>query len=132
MIPPQVLAAGGALALIAGFLGGWMVRDWKADAEALRAVEKAEKLRDQMQARTDDKASQLEAILSENRQAATVTQTKLREIYRDVQVPSDCAAPAAAGSVLDDAIARANAEVAGQSGTALPAPAASAGAADRP
>lgn len=40
----------------------------------------------------------------------------IREVYRNVQVPADCAVPDAAVRVLSEAVTRANAAAAGQSG----------------
>lgn len=132
MIPPQLLAGGAALALIAGFLGGWTVRDWKADAAALAAVEKADKLRDRMQGKVDAKAGELEALRVQHGDAATITNTQLREIYHDRTIPADCAVPDAARSVLDVARNRANAEAAGSAGPAVPGPAGDPEPVDRP
>lgn len=132
LIPPQFLAIGGGLALLAGFLGGWTVRDWKADAAAFHAVEKADKLRDKLQGKVDGKSAEYEALLADHNQASTATQTTLREIYHDIKVPADCAVPDAAAGVLDSAIARANAEAGGQPGPALPAAGPAPEPADRP
>lgn len=132
LIPPWVYAAAGAVLLVCGFGAGWSVRDAYADAAALKAVEKADKLRETMQAKVDGKSAELEDARAPHDAAATITNTQLREIYHDRTIPADCAVPDAAVSVLDRAIDRANAEARGEPGGALPGPSASAAAAPGP
>jgi len=132
MIPPQILIGGAAMALLAGFLGGWTVRDWKADAAQLAAVEKAEKLKDAMQGKVDDKAAAYEALLASHNETAAATTTQLREVYREIKVPAECAMPADAVGLLDDARNRANAEATGKPRNAVPDTPDAAGSHDRP
>lgn len=123
MIPPQALAIGGALAIAAGFLGGWTVRDWKADRDALAAVEKAERIRDKMQGKLDASAESYERGRAAEEPARLETRNTIREIYRDAPpVPVVCSIPDAAALVLENARQRANAAAAGQSGGPVPGP----------
>jgi len=128
MMPPQLLAGLGAGALILGFLGGWTVRDWKADSDDLGAIQQADKKRDELTKRANDKADQLETFLAGQAGQQITDRNTIREIYRDVKVPSDCAAPAAAASLLEAARNRANAAASGKLEAPLPAVTASADA----
>lgn len=132
MIPPQLLAAGGALALLGGLLAGWTLRDWKADADQLAALEKAQKREDSLRARAEARAAEYEESRNAEQAQSVVRQGELRTIYRDVPVRADCGAPAAARGVLDSAVAAANARAAGEPGGALPAAERAAAGAGRP
>lgn len=111
MLPPIAYAAIGALLL--GTFAGWTVRDWKADADALSAVLKAEKLEDEMQGRVDAAVAKYEELRSAQEPQKIQTRNTIREIYRDRPIPADCAVPADATSVLQQAIDRANAAASG-------------------
>lgn len=111
MPPPIAYAAIGALLL--GTFAGWTVRDWKADADALSAVLKAEKLEDEMQGRVDAAVAKYEELRSAQEPQKIQTRNTIREIYRDRPIPADCAVPANATSVLQQAINRANAAASG-------------------
>lgn len=115
-IPPIAYIAAGTLVL--GLFAGWSVRDWKADADALSAVLKAEELEDEMQGRVDAAAARYEELRSQQEPQKIQTRNTIREIYRDRPIPVDCAVPADATSVLQQAIDRANAAA---SGVPLPA-----------
>lgn len=99
MINPLMLY-GIAGSLMIGAIAGWTVRDWKSDADALRATEKAEKIRADLQKKVDDTAISYE----EWKQVANVntveTRNTVREIYRNVEVPSDCAVTPDAARLL--------------------------------
>ena len=113
MINPLVLyTAGGAL--LVGLLGGWTVRDWKADADQLAAVERANKAEKAAIAAVSKPATEYEQVLSDLRPREIETRNTIREVYRDVEVPTDCAVPPAAVGVLDDARVRANAAASGE------------------
>jgi hypothetical protein len=127
MIPPQFLAIGAGVTLLAGLLGGWTVRDWKADHDALAAVEAADKLRDQMQGKVDATAEKYEQIHAADEPARLETRNTIREIYRNAPpVPVECRIPDAVAVVLDAARQRANAKAGGQSGAEVPGSAADA------
>jgi hypothetical protein len=127
MIPPQALAIGGALAIAAGFLAGWTVRDWKADSDALAAVKKTDLLRDKMQGKLDASAENYERGRAAAAPAQLETRNTIREIYRNAPpVPVVCSIPDDVAVLLENARQRANAAAAGQSGGAVPVPAAAA------
>ena len=108
--------------VVAGVLGGWTVRDWKADADALAAVRKTERIQAQMQAKIDAKATEFEAFRATIEPARVESRNTIREIFRDVPVRADCAPPAGAVSLLDGLVARANSASSGQSGVTMSAP----------
>lgn len=118
MLPPIAYAAIGALLL--GTFAGWTVRDWKADADALSAVLKAEELEDEMQGRVDAAVAKYEELRSAQEPQKIQTRNTIREIYRDRPIPADCAVPANATSVLQQAINRANAAASGVPLSAVP------------
>lgn len=115
-VPPIAYATIGALLL--GLFAGWTVRDWKADADALSAVLKAEELEDEMQGKVDAAVAKYEELRSAQEPQKIQTRNTIREIYRDRPIPADCAVPSDATSVLQQAIDRANAA---SSGIPLPA-----------
>lgn len=101
-------------ALIIAFGGGWKVNDWRRDSRENAALKKAATALKAASDRLYSAAGQFEQERTDETCASIIRQTELRTIYRDIPVRSDCAAPDAAGRVLDDAIARANARAAGQ------------------
>lgn len=131
MINPLVLYSVGG-SLLVGVLGGWTVRDWKADSDQLSALERANKAEKAAIAATYKPASEYERVLSDLRPREIETRNTIREVYRDVEVPADCAVPAAAVSVLDDARLRANAAATGQPSTDVRGATENTRASDRP
>lgn len=111
-MPIWLYAGGGAL--LVGVIGGWTVRDWKADSDALKAETK---VFEQYAAMTEALAGQSLALeyTTQSLQAGERRDREtIREVYRNVQVDADCAVPADAVSVLDNAVARTNAATAGE------------------
>lgn len=129
MINPIALYAG-AGALLIGLATGWSVRDWKADADALRAVETANKAQQAAVAAVDTSSTKLETVVAELQPLEIETRNTIREVYRNVEVPADCAVPAAGVRLLDDARLNANAAAAGEPLSAVRSTAESARAAD--
>ena len=110
----------GAGALLAGLLGGWTVRDWKADSDEAKAKDAAFT---QYRALTDTLADQslaYEVLAQSLRAGERRDRETIREIYRDKTVPSDCAVPDAAVGVLNNAVERANAATARELVSPLP------------
>ena len=113
MINPLFLyTAGGALLI--GALGGWTVRDWKADSDQLAAVERANKAEKAAINAVYTPSEDYEQVLAYLRPREIETRNTIREVYRNVEVPADCAVPAAGVGVLDDARLRANAAATGE------------------
>lgn len=128
MNPLVLYTAGGAL--LVGVLGGWTVRDWKADADQLKAVERANKAEKAAIAAVYKPSSEYEKVLADLRPREIETRNTIREVYRNVEVPVDCAVPAAGVGLLDDARKRANAAASGQPVAAVSGTAPAAAAAD--
>lgn len=103
-------------ALLAGALTGWTVRDWKADSDALEAEEKAQTEYVAVVQSLADQSLAYEALAQSLRASERQDRETIREVYRNVQVPANCAADPAAVRVLSEAVTRANAASAGQSG----------------
>ena len=122
----------GGGALLAGLLGGWTVRDWKADSDERAAIEKAIQKQDEARKQGLDAASQYAQFSASNGQAAVSERNTIREIYRNVEVPSNCAAPADAVGLLSGARDRANAAAAGEPRPAVSPTSGGTHAPDRP
>lgn len=103
MIPLWGYVAAGSL--LAGGIGGWVVRDWKADADMAKVERSLQEAVDQQRARADAAAASFEVDRADLSRQSTSSQSKVREIYRDIQVPADCAPSPDALRLLDDAIA---------------------------
>lgn len=121
------IAAGAALA---GFAGGWATRDAFADAAAGRAATALIAEKDRAAAIVASHAGDFEAFRQSLEPVRAETRNTIREVYRNVPVPADCAVRPDAASVLENARIRANAAASGQSGEPMPADRAD--AADRP
>ena len=119
MINPLVLyTAGGALLI--GALGGWTVRDWKADSDQLAAVERANEAEKAAIAAVYKPSEGYEQVLADLRPREIETRNTIRDVYRDVEVPADCAVPPAGVGVLDNARLRANAAATGEPSPDVP------------
>jgi hypothetical protein len=116
-----IVAYGAGAALLLGLFGGWSIRDWKADADQLQAMEAANRQREKLQAKYDAIALGYEADRAQAETNSITRQTELRTIYRETPVLGDCAAPAAARGLLEDSIREANARATGKSPDAVPA-----------
>jgi hypothetical protein len=114
MIPFTAYIGGGALLL--GVLGGWTVRDWKADSDKLEAEQKAFTQYTALTEALADQSLSYEILAQGLRASERRDRETIREIYRNVQVPAECAVPAGAVSLLDNAIRDANAAAAGEPG----------------
>ncbi len=104
----------GVGALLLGTAAGWTVRDWKADADALRAVEAANAAQKAAIAAIEKPSERFESTIAQLKPLEIETRNTIREVYRNVEVPADCAVPAAGVRLLDDARVNANAAAAGE------------------
>jgi hypothetical protein len=105
IIPLWAYGVGGAVLLAVGFGGGWSVRDWKADSDTLAAKVEADRARDKAVKAAYDASASFEGERAIIQVEAARAQSTVREIYRDVQVPADCAVRPDGLRLLDDAIA---------------------------
>lgn len=113
MFNPVFLYAG-AGALLVGVITGWSVRDWKADADALKASEAAAKAQDAAVAAVSKSSTLFQDLAAGMRPLETKTRNTIREVYRNVEVPADCAVPDAGVRLLDAARLNANAAATGK------------------
>jgi hypothetical protein len=110
----------GGGALLAGALAGWTVRDWKADSDEAEAERKAFTQYTAMTEALADASLSYEVLAQNIRTSERKDRETIREIYRDKIIPAECAVPADAVSLLDNAIERANAATSRQFGGTLP------------
>jgi len=118
------------LGLLIGVGAGWSVRDWKADADQLRQAEAARKAEKAASIAVLQPSVQFEKILSDLRPAQIETRNTIREVYRNVQVPAECAVPLAGVGVLEAARQRANTAATGEPSAEVRRPTGGAAAAD--
>lgn len=119
MIDPRILAGVGGLSLVVGAFGGWQVRSWRCESQIARIEREAVEAREAYRAQMEAAATDYETFRAGNEKAAVETRTRIREIYRNVEVPADCALGADSVRLLDEARIRAN-QATGQSGSAVP------------
>lgn len=118
-MPVWAYIGGGAL--LAGALAGWTVRDWKADAALLKAQEKTQEREQELEAIFAERARFYEDQIADLSSRSYTNQNTIREIYRDVEIPTECAPPPDLRGVLDDAVKGANAAVSGEPVAQVPA-----------
>ena len=118
---PWLYGIGGAA--LFGVVAGWTVRDWKADSDALAAQTAAQERYDALAEENSKKSLAYETLAQSIRQSERRDRVEIREIFRDVETPSDCAVPDSAIGVLDNAVNRANAAATGQPIGPMPDPA---------
>lgn len=131
MINPIMLYTAGGSVLL-GLALGWTVRDWKADSDALDAVKAGHKAQIELLDVVAEPSADLENTIANLRTTETETRNTIKEVYRNVEVPANCAVPADAVRVLVDAVRDANAAAAGELGARVQDTAAPTAAADRP
>jgi hypothetical protein len=117
-IPIWAYAAVGSL--LAGTLAGWTVRDWKADSDALAASQRAQRQYEAKVIELADASLRYEALAQSLRTDERRDRETIREIYREKTLPAECAAPASAVSLLNNAVDRANAAASGKPVSAVP------------
>lgn len=108
----------GGLALIAAFAAGWHVQGLRCDSKLAKIERQAVEARESLRAQMEAAATDYETFRAGNEAAETQTRERIREIYRNVEVPADCALGPDAVRLLDEARIRAN-EATGQSGSAV-------------
>lgn len=127
---PWLYGLGGSL--IAGALLGWTVRDWKSASDTLAAQNAAQERYEKLAAELSERALAYEDLAQQIRASERTNRVEIREVFRNVEVPSNCAVPDAAVSVLNNAVRDANAAATGQPLQSVPSPAATSVAVDRP
>lgn len=106
--------AGGALAI--GLASGWAVRDWRCDAAYSKALEKADKQRQEMQGKIDEVSTLYQTQQDQADVVVAGERETIREIYKTLPaVPADCAPDYRVIGLLEGGINRANAAASGES-----------------
>jgi len=115
---------GYALAAVASaalaFGGGWTVRGWKADSDALEATQAANKARDKAVAQAHAASASYEGQRQPLVVESTRSQNTIRETYRD-NPNAACPVPDAVADSLRGAIDAANRAATGQPVATMPA-----------
>jgi hypothetical protein len=115
ILPPWVKPALAAAALIGTAGATWQVQEWRHTAKQADALRAQQKAFERQLAKQDDIATEYEAERETARVEYITREGQVREIYREVEVPSSCAAPPAVRGVLSEAVTSANSAT-GQSG----------------
>lgn len=119
-IPVSWCLGGAGVAALLGAWGGWTVRDWKADSEALVGLQTAITTVEKQRKVIDDAAGAYEKDQADDALAGSTRVAEIRTVYRDRVVSPDCAAPPTVSSLLGQAVSAANARAAGQPPPGLP------------
>jgi len=109
----------GGLALIAAFAAGWHVQGLRCDSKLAKIERQADEARESLRAQMEAAATDYETFRAGNETAETRTQTQIREVYRNVEVPTDCAALPDAVQLLQRAREAANGAASGQSASTV-------------
>lgn len=116
LVPPQAWAAVAGLALIASFGAGFKVASWSCESDKLEAVQRAIKRAEEARDKVHKESTNYEQSRQQGRVEAAGREQAVREVYRTVEVPSECAALDSVRGLLDGAVRAANGNAAGQSG----------------
>ncbi|WP_260925425.1 hypothetical protein [Novosphingobium sp. 9] len=119
-MPTWAYAAGGLALTVVGFGAGWTAQGWHRDSGDLKEVKGTAKDLQKQADRIDAAATTYEQSRQDAGVRSETRTNEIRTIYKDRPVSVDCAAPDAVRSVLDDAVADANARASGQPAPALP------------
>lgn len=106
-------------AFLTGFLMAWHVQGLRCDSKLAKIERQAVEAREVMRAQMEAAATDYETFRAGNETAETRTQTQIREVYRNVEVPSDCAVHPDAVRLLNDAREAANRAATGKPESAL-------------
>lgn len=105
--------AAGALAI--GLTAGWTIKDWQCDAAYAKALEKAQKQRQQMQGKIDEVSTLYQAERDKADVVVAGERETIREIYKTLPaVSADCAPDPRIVGLLEGGINRANAAAASE------------------
>lgn len=105
--------AAGALAI--GLASGWKIKDWQCDAAYSKALEKAEKQRQQMQGKIDEVSTLYQAERDKADVVVAGERETIREIYKTLPaVSADCIPDVRVVGLLEGGLSRANAAASGE------------------
>lgn len=103
-------------ALVIGLATGWKVKDWQCDAAYSKALEKADKQRQEMQGKIDEVSTLYQTQRDQADVVVAGTTREIREIYKTLPaVSADCAADVRLIELLKGSINRSNAAASGES-----------------
>lgn len=97
-----------AVALSGAFLGGWTVNGWRWEAKQADALREQQAAFQRQLAKQHDIATNYEQGRETARVEYVTREGQVREIYREVEVPAECAAPDSVRSLLSEAVTSAN------------------------
>lgn len=104
-----------AAALAVGLTAGWKIKDWQCDAAYSKALEKAQKQRQQMQGKIDEVSTLYQAERDKADVVVAGERETIREIYKTLPaVSADCAPDPRIVGLLEGGINRANAAAASE------------------
>lgn len=104
-------------AIVLGATAGWKIRDWQCDAAVAKALVKAEKNREAMQATIDTLSTRYEQDSASLDKTTIQTTNTIREIYRNVPTPpASCAPGPDVVRLLEGSVSSANAAATRKSG----------------
>lgn len=109
-----------AVAAMLSFTAGWTINGWRYKSREAKAIEQAYAARDAANAKANNLAADYEIVRAALDDRSAETTTKIRTVYRDRKISADCAVPAGAASLLNDARSNANAAITGKSGGTMP------------
>ena len=112
--PVVLYALGGAL--IIGAASGYKVRDWQCDAAYSKALEKANKQRQEMQGKIDEVSTLYQVERDKADVVVAGERETIREIYKTLPAaPDSCVPDPRVVGLLEGGINRANAAASGES-----------------
>jgi hypothetical protein len=120
-LPWWVYAGAATVALSGAAYGGYKVRDLACDATAATMREQAATAILRAAQRANEVSADYEATRAGNASQATTDRTTIIREYHNVQVPAECAPPAAVADSLRRATERANRAATGEPSATLPA-----------
>lgn len=110
-----------AALLIAAFGSGWTVRSWRCDSAMAKVQAELQEARDKQRAKGDAAAGDNEISRAAVDRQKYATNTVIRETFREIPVPMECAAPSPVSNSLRAAARATNDAIAGLTPPALPA-----------
>ena len=104
-----------AAALAVGLTAGWKIKDWQCDAAYSKALEKAQKQRQQMQGKIDEVSTLYQAERDKADVVVAGERETIREIYKTLPpVSADCVPDVRIVRLLEGGVGRANAAAASE------------------
>ena len=104
-----------AAALAVGLTAGWKIKDWQCDAAYSKALEKAQKQRQQMQGKIDEVSTLYQAERDKADVVVAGERETIREIYKTLPaVSADCVPDVRIVRLLEGGVSRANAAAASE------------------